>query len=252
MTVRPARLNAAIAWLFMVGSACFVLGSVPAYVDAVGGPGRRRHLLRRLDLLHLGVVLPARAGAEPRDDRRRRGRPARARAGAAVGWLPHDRNWSLRAGAGHPVPGTLFFNISTLAALAHNADRRRVRPVRLAPRLLRVGALPRRQRLRHPRRVRAGSCGGTRRRCRGGSPGSTCSARCSSWPRRWPATSCPHRRGARHAAGGRRHPVRRRLLPRRRRPDVPRLAPRRSTPRRHAASHRPPRPLAVRPPRRSA
>ena len=37
MTVRPARLNAAIAWLFMVGSACFVLGSVPAYLDAVGG-----------------------------------------------------------------------------------------------------------------------------------------------------------------------------------------------------------------------
>ena len=36
MTVRPARLNAAIAWLFMVGSACFVLGSVPAYLDAVG------------------------------------------------------------------------------------------------------------------------------------------------------------------------------------------------------------------------
>ena len=38
MTVRPARLNAAIAWLFMVGSACFVLGSVPAYLNAVGGP----------------------------------------------------------------------------------------------------------------------------------------------------------------------------------------------------------------------
>ena len=37
MSVRPARLNAAIAWLFMVGSACFVLGSVPAYVNAVGG-----------------------------------------------------------------------------------------------------------------------------------------------------------------------------------------------------------------------
>ena len=39
MTVRPARLNAAIAWLFMVGSACFVAGSVPAYVDAVARKG---------------------------------------------------------------------------------------------------------------------------------------------------------------------------------------------------------------------
>ena len=37
MLVRPARLNALIAWLFMVGSACFVLGSVPAYANAVGG-----------------------------------------------------------------------------------------------------------------------------------------------------------------------------------------------------------------------
>ena len=37
MRVRPARLNSTIAWLFMVGSACFVAGSVPAYVNAVGG-----------------------------------------------------------------------------------------------------------------------------------------------------------------------------------------------------------------------
>ena len=38
MTVRPVRLNAVIAWLFILGSACFVLGSVPAYVSTVGGP----------------------------------------------------------------------------------------------------------------------------------------------------------------------------------------------------------------------
>jgi hypothetical protein len=36
MTVRPMALNAAIAWLFIVGSALFVLGSVPVYVRAVG------------------------------------------------------------------------------------------------------------------------------------------------------------------------------------------------------------------------
>jgi hypothetical protein len=36
MTVRPVGLNAAIAWLFIVGSALFVLGSVPVYVNAVG------------------------------------------------------------------------------------------------------------------------------------------------------------------------------------------------------------------------
>ena len=36
MTLRPAGLNKAIACLFMVGSALFLLGSVPAYVNAVG------------------------------------------------------------------------------------------------------------------------------------------------------------------------------------------------------------------------
>ena len=35
-TVRPVTLNAAIAWLFIIGSALFVLGSVPAYLNAVG------------------------------------------------------------------------------------------------------------------------------------------------------------------------------------------------------------------------
>ena len=35
--MRPVRLNTATASLFVVGSACFVLGSVPAYLNAVGG-----------------------------------------------------------------------------------------------------------------------------------------------------------------------------------------------------------------------
>jgi len=32
----PARLNNAIAWLFMLGASCFALGAIPAYVHAVG------------------------------------------------------------------------------------------------------------------------------------------------------------------------------------------------------------------------
>jgi hypothetical protein len=36
MTVRPADLNRTIAWLFIIGSTLFALGSVPAYVNAVG------------------------------------------------------------------------------------------------------------------------------------------------------------------------------------------------------------------------
>lgn len=41
----PTRLNSAIAWLFVVGASCFALGTIPAYVDAVGG-GRGRRALR--------------------------------------------------------------------------------------------------------------------------------------------------------------------------------------------------------------
>ena len=37
MSARPTVFNAAIAWLFIIGSACFVIGSVPAYLNAVGG-----------------------------------------------------------------------------------------------------------------------------------------------------------------------------------------------------------------------
>jgi hypothetical protein len=36
MAVRPVALNAAMAWLFIVGSSLFALGSVPAYLNAVG------------------------------------------------------------------------------------------------------------------------------------------------------------------------------------------------------------------------
>ena len=36
MRARPVRLNTAIGSLFAVGSACFVLGSLPAYLNRVG------------------------------------------------------------------------------------------------------------------------------------------------------------------------------------------------------------------------
>jgi hypothetical protein len=40
-----------------------------------------------------------------------------------VAWLPHDRGW---CAAATQFPGTLFFNISTFAALAHNATAKEV------------------------------------------------------------------------------------------------------------------------------
>ncbi|GAA1641785.1 hypothetical protein [Georgenia ruanii] len=36
MMVRPVAFNAAIAWLFIIGAACFALGAVPSYENAVG------------------------------------------------------------------------------------------------------------------------------------------------------------------------------------------------------------------------
>ena len=36
MRAEPARLNYAFASLFMVGASCFALGTIPAYVHAVG------------------------------------------------------------------------------------------------------------------------------------------------------------------------------------------------------------------------
>src|SRR5215203_6087926 len=36
MRAEPARLNTAIASLFMLGASCFALGAIPAYIHAVG------------------------------------------------------------------------------------------------------------------------------------------------------------------------------------------------------------------------
>ena len=144
MTVRPARLNAAIAWLFMVGSACFVVGSVPAYLNAVGCLGRRHHLRRRVALLHHRLVLPARAGAEPRDDRRRPGAPSTARARAAAGLAAARPQLARR---GHPVPRHALLQHQHRRRADPQRDGRRVQPVRLAAGPLRVDALPRVERV---------------------------------------------------------------------------------------------------------
>ena len=65
-------------------------------------------------------------------------------------WLPHDRNW---VAAATQFPGTLFFNVSTTAALTHNMtaaeeDRRVWRPD-----LFGSTPVPRVKRGRDPRRL---------------------------------------------------------------------------------------------------
>lgn len=117
MHVRPVRLNAAIAWLFMIGSTCFALGSVPMYVDAVGGPADSMTyfvgsiFFTSASLLQLiQSQSPDQAGVDERQQHERR--PIRL-----LAWLPSDRNW---LAAATQFPGTVFFNISTYAALSTN------------------------------------------------------------------------------------------------------------------------------------
>jgi hypothetical protein len=130
MTVRPAGLNNAIAWLFIVGSALFVLGSVPAYANTVGAAvdsityfiGSIFFTSASFSQL-LQAQTPAMTEVDAASQYQRA--PVRVKA-----WLPHDRNW---LAAITQFPGTLFFNISTFAALLHNLtvkqqDRRIWRP----------------------------------------------------------------------------------------------------------------------------
>lgn len=130
MTVRPAALNSTIAWLFIVGSALFALGSVPAYINAVETVvDSVTYFVGSIffTAASFAQLLQAQTPAmtEVDIDSQRRRAPVRLRA-----WLPRDRNW---LAAITQFPGTLFFNLSTAAALLHNAtvqqeDRRIWRP----------------------------------------------------------------------------------------------------------------------------
>ena len=119
MRVQPGHLNTAIASLFIVGSACFAVGSVPAFANAVGGVvdgvtffvGSIFFTTASL-LQVLQAQTPALTGVGTEGQNTRT--PVRW-----WRWLPHDRNWSA---AITQLPGTLFFNVSTLAAVARNAS----------------------------------------------------------------------------------------------------------------------------------
>jgi uncharacterized membrane protein YgdD (TMEM256/DUF423 family) len=130
MAVKPVRLNAAIAWLFIMGAALFVLGSVPAYVNAVGATADSvTYFVGSIffTAASFAQLLQSQTPAMTDVDAESQYLVAAVRLTA---WLPHDRNW---LAAITQFPGTLCFNISTLAALAHNVtvnqeDRRIWRP----------------------------------------------------------------------------------------------------------------------------
>jgi len=110
MTLRPAGLNKAIACLFMVGSALFLLGSVPAYVNAVGATADSiTYFIGSIffTAASFNQLLQAQTPAMTEVDADSQYRQAAVQFKA---WLPHDRNW---LAAITQFPGTLFFNIST-------------------------------------------------------------------------------------------------------------------------------------------
>jgi hypothetical protein len=130
MKVRPADLNGAIAWLFIIGSVLFALGSVPAYLNAVGATADSvTYFVGSIffTAASFAQLLQAQTPAMTEVDAGSQLQRAPVRFWAP---RPHDHNW-LAAIA--QFPGTLCFNISTLAALTHNAtaheqDRRIWRP----------------------------------------------------------------------------------------------------------------------------
>ena len=105
----------------MIGSACFVLGSVPAYISAVS---------ERTDAMTyvIGAVfftsasfcqlLQANTPAMTAVDERSQREPTPVRWWA---WLPHDKAW---LAAATQFPGTVFFNITTTAALVTYSSTR--------------------------------------------------------------------------------------------------------------------------------
>ena len=118
MRVRPVRLYATIAWLFMAGSACFVVGSVPAYLNAIGGwADGITYVVGSVFFTSASYcqLAQAQSPATTAVDEVTQHQPAPVH---VWGWRPHDRNW---LAAATQFPGTLFFNISTIAALTHNA-----------------------------------------------------------------------------------------------------------------------------------
>ena len=119
MTVRPAGLNKAIACLFIVGSALFVLGSVPAYVNAVGTTADSITYFIGSIFFTAASFLQLLQAQTPSMTDVEEGRQNTSEPVRMWSWLPHDRNW---IAAITQFPGTLFFNVSTFAVLLHNAS----------------------------------------------------------------------------------------------------------------------------------
>lgn len=117
MRLPPWSLNAAVAGLFMVGAACFALGTIPWYVNAVGAVADAVTFFVGslfFTSASFGQLVqsqsPAMAPRPGRDDRRPGPLVLRA-------WRPRDSGW---LAAAVQFPGTLAFNGSTAFAISQS------------------------------------------------------------------------------------------------------------------------------------
>jgi hypothetical protein len=114
----PARLNFAIAWLFMLGASCFALGAIPSYVHAVGANADAMTFfvgsIFFTSASYCQLVQAQSPGMTGGVDEQRQHTRIQALLWA---WRPRDKNW---LAAATQFPGTLFFNISTFAATVNN------------------------------------------------------------------------------------------------------------------------------------
>jgi hypothetical protein len=119
MRLRPRRLNQAVAWLFMIGSTLFALGSVPAYADQVGPRvDSITYFIGSLFFTSASFGQLLQAQTPGMTDVESSAQLRQARVGLRT-WRPDDDFW---VAAAVQFPGTLFFNVSTLVAVAHNLD----------------------------------------------------------------------------------------------------------------------------------
>lgn len=128
MTGRPERLNAVIPWLFIVGATCFVLGSVPAYLNAVGGwVDGVTYVVGSIFFTSASYCQLVQAQSPATTDVHRVSQlvPTHTR---IWGWLPHDRS-AHRCG---PVPRPLVSQPQHRRGPDPQRDRSRSRSLRLA------------------------------------------------------------------------------------------------------------------------
>jgi len=112
--LRPVALNTAIGWLFIIGSACFVLGAVPGYVNLVGAAADGATFFLG-SIFFTSASFAQLVQCQSPDMTRVDERTQHVRAPVRLWtWLPHDHNW---LAAVTQFPGTLFFNVTTFRAL---------------------------------------------------------------------------------------------------------------------------------------